>query len=165
MQTAPIRWRWRTQRGRALQTAWGWPCCVWGGVWKTKGSRRYFWKVLEVWLPPIEARFPLPWLPGEPRCEWGTSLAQIWRNTWRCLLCSGLWQGGGGAALPEPSQPGCASQPEEEENQGWRMSLAELRARQAVPPSSCCPWDWGAGNNQPRELRQRPPHPRLWGLR
>ncbi|PKU35735.1 platelet receptor hypothetical protein [Limosa lapponica baueri] len=40
---------------------------------ENKDSRRYFGKVLEVRLPPIEPWLPFRWLPGDPRCEWGTS--------------------------------------------------------------------------------------------
>lgn len=114
---------------------------------ENKGSRRYFCKVLEVRLPPIEPWLPFPWLPGEPRCEWDISRCGRYRETHlRCLLCSTRWQGGGAPVpLPAKTQPArpsapapAASEDEEEpglENKPKRGSV-ELKPRKPLPQSS-----------------------------
>lgn len=123
-----------------------------GGVWKTKDSCRYFWKVLEVWLPPIEPWLPFLWLPGDAQCEWGTSPCSRYRKTHlRCLLCSGLWQGGGGPALvPARTHPAwlcilAPAAPEDKEKSGLENETergsAELGPCKPLPQSSsgmCC---------------------------
>lgn len=133
-----------------------------GACGKQKTPADTFGRCLEVWLPPIEPWLPFLWLPGDPRCEWGTSPCSRYRETHlRCLLCSVLWQGGGRPTLlparAHPARP-CIlapAAPKDKEKSGLENKTergsAELRPRKPLPQRSSgyvlLHVLWGAGSN------------------